>query len=164
MKQVHRVGISRENGGALFVGEQRKTHGAGSVTTVSKRRVKTMNKGFRVKILSGVIASVLAMSAVYAQDTTSGVSGRVVDAKGTPVAGAKVKIVHVPSGTTSNATTDANGRYVAQGLRVGGPNNNETQVFFLNDVNADHVCLDLIESSTGSLAETAAGADTRLDG
>ncbi|TLY48968.1 MAG: TonB-dependent receptor, partial [Gammaproteobacteria bacterium] len=124
-----------------------------------------MNKRFRVKVLSGVIASVLAMSAVvYAQDTTSGVSGRVLDAKGAPVAGAKVKIVHVPSGTTSNATTDANGRFVAQGLRVGGPYHIEAQGTGIKEIDADNVFLNLAETSTVNLAETAAGAETRLEG
>ena len=38
-----------------------------------------------------------------------------------PVAGAEVTITHVESGTVSRATTDANGRIPARGLRVGGP-------------------------------------------
>nr|WP_240733966.1 carboxypeptidase regulatory-like domain-containing protein [Dyella soli] len=56
-----------------------------------------------------------------AQDTSSSISGRIVDANGQPVAGASVQIVHEPTGTTKSTTTDANGRYAAQGLRVGGP-------------------------------------------
>ena len=44
-----------------------------------------------------------------------------LDASGQPVAGATVEIVHVPSGTSRTVVTDANGRYAAQGLRVGGP-------------------------------------------
>jgi hypothetical protein len=124
-----------------------------------------MNNRFRVKILSGVIASALAMSAmVYAQDTTSGVTGRVVDAKGAPVAGAKVKIVHVPSGTTSNATTDASGRFIAQGLRVGGPYHIEAQGTGIKEIDADNVFLNLAETATVNLSETSAAAETRLEG
>ena len=37
------------------------------------------------------------------------------------MAGAEVVITHVDSGTVSRVTTDANGRYSARGLRVGGP-------------------------------------------
>src|SRR5438270_13761402 len=81
-----------------------------------------MNTRLNKKLLPLVLASVLmSMSTLHAQETTSGMSGRVLDAQGNPVAGAKVHIVHVPSGTTATATTDASGRYQAQGLRVGGP-------------------------------------------
>jgi hypothetical protein len=53
--------------------------------------------------------------------TSAGVNGRVVDAQGKPVADATVQIVHEPSGTTKMVTTNSDGRYAAQGLRVGGP-------------------------------------------
>src|SRR4051794_35220265 len=62
-------------------------------------RRSMMKTRFNKKLLPLVLASVLAMSSVHAQDTTSGVTGRVLDASGNPVAGAKVHIVHVPSGT-----------------------------------------------------------------
>jgi hypothetical protein len=58
--------------------------------------------------------------ALYAQETTSSIRGTVTSG-GTPVAGAEVRIVNVPSGTASNVTTDADGNFSAQGLRVGGP-------------------------------------------
>ena len=44
-----------------------------------------------------------------------------VTGNGAPLAGASVQITHVPSGTTSNATSNANGVFSASGLRVGGP-------------------------------------------
>jgi hypothetical protein len=81
-----------------------------------------MNSRIRTKLLPFAIASLLAASVpAIAQDTSSSISGRVLDANGQPVAGATVQIVHEPSGTTKIATTDASGRYAAQGLRVGGP-------------------------------------------
>ncbi|MBN8884566.1 MAG: TonB-dependent receptor [Rudaea sp.] len=123
-----------------------------------------MKNQLRVKLLAGVIASALSVAApVYAQDTTSGLTGRVVDAKGAPVAGAKVKIVHVPSGTTSNATADANGRYQAQGLRVGGPYHIEAQGTGIKEIDAENVFLNLGETSTINLTETAA-ATAQLEG
>ncbi len=67
-----------------------------------------------------VVAAATALPAL-AQNTTSAVSGRVIGGDGRPVAGATVTIVHTPSGTTVNATTDAEGRYAARGLRAGGP-------------------------------------------
>jgi hypothetical protein len=67
-----------------------------------------------------VVAAAVSLPAL-AQNTTSAVSGRVVGGDGRPVAGATVTIVHTPSGTTVNSTTDSEGRYAARGLRAGGP-------------------------------------------
>ncbi|TZF91825.1 TonB-dependent receptor [Cognatilysobacter lacus] len=72
------------------------------------------------KLTLGLFAA-LAASTAFAQSTSAGLNGVVTDAGGRPVAGADVTIVHVESGTVSHATTDANGRYNARGLRVGGP-------------------------------------------
>lgn len=72
------------------------------------------------KLTLGLLA-VLAAAPAFAQSTSAGVGGIVVDAGGRPVAGAEVTIVHTESGTVSRVTTDANGRYAARGLRVGGP-------------------------------------------
>ena len=80
-----------------------------------------MNNSLRSKLLPVAIATLLASAPVLAQDTSSSISGRVLDAAGQPVAGATVQIVHEPSGTTKTTITDASGRYSAQGLRVGGP-------------------------------------------
>jgi hypothetical protein len=78
------------------------------------RRIRTS------KLALGLVAA-LAAAPTFAQSTSAGVGGTVTSAAGTPVAGAEVTITHVESGTTSRASTDAAGRYVARGLRVGGP-------------------------------------------
>ena len=75
----------------------------------------------RLSKLSLGLMVALAAAPVFAQSTSAGVGGTVVGADGQPVAGAEVTITHVESGTVSRATTDASGRYVARGLRVGGP-------------------------------------------
>jgi len=81
-----------------------------------------MTRKFKARVLPLAIAALLAAAPVMAQNVTSAaVSGRVVGADGKPVAGATVQIVHEPSGTTKVVTTNADGRYAAQGLRVGGP-------------------------------------------
>lgn len=72
-------------------------------------------------VLGVLIALSTAATPLYAQSTAAGLSGRVVDNGGRPVAGATVEIVHLPSGTRRTVTTDAEGRYDARGLRVGGP-------------------------------------------
>jgi hypothetical protein len=71
--------------------------------------------------LALALSLVLASAApAFAQQTSASVAGRVQSA-GEPVSGAEVTIMHTESGTVSRATTDANGRYAARGLRVGGP-------------------------------------------
>ncbi len=80
-----------------------------------------MNDRIRIKALPVAIASLLAFSAAHAQNTSSAITGQVVDAQGKPVAGATVTIINVPSGTTRVVTTDSKGVYNAVGLRVGGP-------------------------------------------
>ena len=72
------------------------------------------------KLTLGLLA-VLAAAPAFAQSTSAGVGGRVIGADGQPVAGAEVTITHTESGTVSRAMTDADGRYNARGLRVGGP-------------------------------------------
>ena len=68
-----------------------------------------------------VAVTVVATAPALAQNTTAAVGGRVVDVAGKPVAGATVVIQHVESGSINNLVTDADGRYGARGLRVGGP-------------------------------------------
>lgn len=75
----------------------------------------------RLSKLALGLAIALAAAPAFAQSTSAGVAGQVVGADGQPVAGAEVTITHTESGTTSRVTTDANGRYTARGLRVGGP-------------------------------------------
>jgi hypothetical protein len=76
----------------------------------------------RHNLFLGVAVAALAVpAAVSAQETTSAIAGQVTDESGAPVAGAKVIVVHTPSGTTATSTTDATGSFALRGLRVGGP-------------------------------------------
>ena len=122
-----------------------------------------MNKQLRMRLLPWVIGSLFAASAAYAQNTSSSLSGRIVDASGQAVAGATVEIIHLPSGTARTVVTDANGRYSAQGLRVGGPfeikaSGDQGQAADQNDV-----YLKLAEETTLNLT-VGAGAAQTLEG
>ncbi len=112
-----------------------------------------MNSRIRAKLLPFAIASLLAAAApAMAQDTSSSISGRVLDASGQPVAGATVQIVHEPSGTIKIATTGADGRYSAQGLRVGGPFDVTASKAGMTQGEQDNVYLQLAQTAAINLS------------
>jgi hypothetical protein len=118
-----------------------------------------MNSRIRVRVLPFAIAALLATAPAMAQNvTSSAVGGRVVNASGQPVAGATVQIVHTPSGTTKIVTTDKDGRYSAQGLRVGGPFDITVSKAGLQQSEQDNVYLQLGQTSAINLQMTASGA------
>lgn len=78
-------------------------------------------KQIRLTKLALALSIALSAAPTFAQNTTSAIGGRVAGADGRPVAGAQVSILHTESNSVSNVSTDAEGRYVARGLRVGGP-------------------------------------------
>jgi hypothetical protein len=84
--------------------------------------VFTMN--FRVFLAASAaslsLATVLA-TPVMAQETTSAIEGQVTGESGAAFGGAKVTVLHVPTGTTSTVVTDPAGNFSLRGLRVGGP-------------------------------------------
>jgi hypothetical protein len=80
-----------------------------------------------MKLRYSIAASLMAISAATvvaapaaAQETSSSVRGTVESPSG-PVSGATVTVTHAPSGTVARTTTDGNGNFSANGLRVGGP-------------------------------------------
>jgi len=75
----------------------------------------------RLSRLAVCVALALGAVSAQAQNTTSAVAGKVTTQDGKPIAGATVSVRHVESGSVSNLTTDAEGRYSQRGLRVGGP-------------------------------------------
>ncbi|MES2900686.1 MAG: TonB-dependent receptor [Pseudomonadota bacterium] len=77
----------------------------------------------RIQLTKLALALSIALSTApsFAQNTTSAIGGRISASDGRPAAGANVSIVHVESGSVSTVVTDAEGRYVARGLRTGGP-------------------------------------------
>src|SRR5277367_3215017 len=74
-------------------------------------------------LLAACIALSLTLaSSVFGQGvTTSAINGFITDKSGTPVSGATVTVLHVPSGTRATTVTRASGQYAITGLRVGGP-------------------------------------------
>jgi len=73
-------------------------------------------------IAAAALIAVTGTSLVQAQGVTTGaIVGVVADAQGAVVPGVTVVAVHQPSGASYEAVTQADGRFVLPGLRVGGP-------------------------------------------
>ncbi|MET0254940.1 MAG: carboxypeptidase-like regulatory domain-containing protein, partial [Luteibacter sp.] len=124
-----------------------------------------MQGTIRRRWLSVAIASLLVAGAAQAQNTSSSMSGRILGTDGAPAAGATVQIVHVPSGTTRVVTTDADGRFRAQGLRVGGPFD-VTAKTASGFAERDDVFLQLAQDTSLdlSLAASASTGATQMEG
>ncbi|NII11485.1 TonB-dependent receptor [Oleiagrimonas sp. C23AA] len=121
-----------------------------------------MSNHIRRRMLPFAIASLLAAAPVMAQNvTSSSMSGQVLDASGKPVANATVQIVHVPSGTTKVVTTGPEGRYSAQGLRVGGPFDVTASKSGMTQAEQDNVYLQLGQVSSINLKMGAEAANAQ---
>lgn len=111
-----------------------------------------------LKVVSLLFLGILSMHQASAQVTGSSISGIVTDADGEALPGATVLALHVPSGTKYGAISDATGRYIIPGVRVGGPFSiTVTFIGFqdqtINDVitslgNASNVDFKMLDNST----------------
>lgn len=73
-----------------------------------------------LKKCTNLILILIFPFSIFAQETTSEIVGTVTDGK-TPLTGATVTVLNVPTGTQSVTTTRKEGRYNLPNLRVGGP-------------------------------------------
>ena len=71
-------------------------------------------------VLSLVTVCAFAVAA-SAQVTTGSLNGKVQNEKGEGVPGASLIAIHLPSGTTYETTSRADGRFIIINMRVGGP-------------------------------------------
>lgn len=71
---------------------------------------------------AALLLSVALMGApAMAQETAGQINGLISGTTGQPLANAQVRIVHTPTGAVQNVTTNAEGRFIGRGLRLGGP-------------------------------------------
>jgi outer membrane receptor for ferrienterochelin and colicin len=81
-----------------------------------------MIQGFTKSRLALAMALALgASSMAYAADTTSSMRGTITGPDGKPAPNTKITLIHQPSGTVTEVTTNDSGAFSASGLRVGGP-------------------------------------------
>ena len=71
--------------------------------------------------LAFLFLSVFISTTVIAQVTTSSINGIVTDEQGQSLIGATLKAIHLPTGTTYTVSTLKTGKYILNGMRVGGP-------------------------------------------
>ena len=87
---------------------------------------------------------VFAGTHAFAQGvTTASINGIVKDAQGAVVPGATVVAVHQPSGTSYEGVTQADGRFLIQGMRVGGPYKVTASLPGFTDAVLDNITLQL---------------------
>ena len=103
--------------------------------------MKQMIKQFALAALSLVLTASL-----FAQVTTSSMSGRITETDGTPVIGAAVVAIHTPSGSKYYSITDNNGNYRIQNMRVGGPYSVEVTYLGYGTIKGENMNLRLGEN------------------
>lgn len=87
-------------------------------------RKRTNHQIFMKQLFKALYLTVVAMlsaTAMFAQVTTSSMSGKVVDPSGEAVVGATVVATHTPSGTQYYALADESGLFRILNIRPGGP-------------------------------------------
>jgi len=95
------------------------------------------------KSLLSMLVMLAAVVSVYAQITTSSMTGSVSQSDGQASAGATVKATHVPSGTVYSGTTNESGRFNLANMRVGGPYHVEVTYIGQSPEEYDNIFLQL---------------------
>lgn len=75
----------------------------------------------RTKIAGALVLALGLASNAMANETSSAMRGKILDPQGNAAANVKITVIHEPSGTVTELTTNETGTFTAKGLRVGGP-------------------------------------------
>ncbi|MGO2477365.1 MAG: TonB-dependent receptor [Pseudoalteromonas sp.] len=116
-----------------------------------------MNKLRLSKLTGAVILALGVSTSVMAADTSSAMRGKITTPSGANAANVKIKVIHQPTGTVSELTTNESGTFIANGLRVGGPYTVLIDSDTHNDAMVENIYLELgdtyrLQEQLGSLA------------
>ncbi|MFT6257888.1 MAG: outer membrane receptor for ferrienterochelin and colicin [Cellvibrionaceae bacterium] len=104
------------------------------------------------RIAIAVAMAVGMSTAAMAQETSSGISGKITGPQGNAAAGTVITITHIPSGTTKTTVVNTSGQFSAKGLRVGGPYSVKVDSNQFQDRTVEDVFLNLGEAFNLNLA------------
>lgn len=102
-----------------------------------------MNKLRLSKLTGAVILALGVSTSAMAADTSSAMRGKITTPSGSAAANVKIKVIHQPTGTVSELTTNESGTFIANGLRVGGPYTVVVDSETYNDTTLDNIYLEL---------------------
>ncbi len=75
----------------------------------------------RKHLITSILLSTIGTSLTYAQnETTSALNGTVREGN-SPINGATIEAIHLPSGTKYVTSSRSDGRYNLPNMRIGGP-------------------------------------------
>ncbi len=98
------------------------------------------------KFLLSIFVLVFTAFGLFAQVTTSSISGTVSDAKGA-LPGVTIVATHIPSGTVYSTATRADGRFNLPNLRIGGPYSIKFNFVGYKEYSEDNITLSLDQDS-----------------
>ena len=94
-------------------------------------------------VLLPLTAAALPRGTVAQSITTAGISGRVTDPAGSPVAGVRIVVIRDDAGTSVTTLTDQDGRFAVANLRPGGPYSLEASRIGLGTVRLSELALSI---------------------
>jgi len=97
----------------------------------------------KIKSFTLLLASMLLSVMLFAQVTTSGLSGKIVGKDNLSLPGATVVAIHVPSGTKYATLTDSKGFYRIPNMRIGGPYRITISYVGFSTINKENINLEL---------------------
>lgn len=114
-----------------------------------------------IKQFTLFVISMFATLGLYAQVTTSTMSGRITEPDGSPLPGATVQATYVPTGARYYAVADNNGNYRILNMRPGGPYVVQVQMLGYQAVETKDISVALADNYilNVSLREEAIGLD-----
>lgn len=102
-----------------------------------------MNKPKLSKIASAIVIAVGLSTSAMAADTSSAMRGKILSPTGEAASNVKITVIHEPSKTSREFTTNDSGNFSAKGLRVGGPYTVIIDSDTYSDTTLDNIFLNL---------------------